>query len=370
LPESLLGFILARLDQIESPLFLYRELEGFPAAELEALVSSGILRQTSKAVDIPRPAGLPAGPDLVVRRTSQGLFGVADEGDYFDPIPLVDDDVRQYRISLSKLAARIRAENELAGVPVKNGRGLVFVGERPLPGRRHADVYLSLGNDDPAGFMSLCKRVQPVSPRPVVMLVPSPVPLSVEQARVLANSDTFVVPLTTHLKGMRWKLPWSRILKKADAEPALTKKPRAPGYCCVVTREGTRTLSKAQYDDLVTRQGEYDMFIDGTTRDVACRKGKAAPRQAKLTPKELGMLIDYIEAGKRMRPYNTKTGAGCLSRTAACRLFEKARRKVDVKLGRYEYRAFRLHKNATDPKLKAFEFAPPDDLQYCLIVPA
>jgi hypothetical protein len=370
LTESLLGFVLTRLDQIESPLFLYRELERFPAADLAALVSNGILRQTSKATEIPRPAGLPVGSDLIVRRTSRGLFGVADEGEYFDPIPLADDDVRQYRVSLLKLAARIRNENELTGVPVKNGRRLLFVGERPLPGREHADVYLSLWNDDPADFMSLCKRVHPAKPRPVVMLVPRPVPLSVEQVQLLTSSDVFVVPLTTHLKGMRWKLPWSRILKKTDAKPASAKESRKSAYCRMVTRDGTRTLKKAQYDELLRRRGKYDMFIDAMTGEAMCRQGKAKPCTAKLTPKERGILIDFMETGKLMRPYNTKTGTTCLSRDAACRLFEKARRKVDVRLGRYEYRAFRLHKNATNPTLKAFEFAPPDDLQYCLIVPA
>lgn len=370
MPESLLGFVLTRLDQIESPLFLHRELERFPAADLAALVSDGILRETSEATEITRPAHLPVGGDLIVRQTSKGRFGVAGEDDYFDPIPLSDDDVRQYRVSLPKLAARIRDENEIAGAPVKNGRRLLFVGERSLPGRQYADVYLSLGNDDSADFMSLCKRVHPTNPRPVVMLVPRPVPLSVDQVQVLRSWDVFVVPLTTHLKGMRWKLPWSRILKKTDAKPASARKQQAPAYCRMVTREGARMLSKAQYDEFLKTRSEYDMFIDGITGDAVCRQAGAKPRSSKLTPKERCILVDYIDAARPMRPYNTKTGTTCLSRDAACRLFEKARRKADVRLGRYEYRAFLLHKNSADPRLKTFEFAPPDDLQYCLIVPA
>ncbi len=63
--ESLLGFVLTRLDQIESPVFLHRELERFPASDLAACVSAGLLRETSKATEIPRPAHLPAGGDLV-----------------------------------------------------------------------------------------------------------------------------------------------------------------------------------------------------------------------------------------------------------------------------------------------------------------
>ena len=141
-------------------------------------------------------------------------------------------------------------------------------------------------------------------------------------------------------------------------------------YCVVITRKGTRVANKAQYEELVNASDEYDMFIDGMTRRASCRDGKLKPRTEKLTPKELGILSDFIRVGKSMRPYDTKTGSGCASSSSAYRLFEGARRKVDLKLGRYVYRTFRLHKNPSDRKLNAHEFAPPDDLVYCLILPA
>ena len=71
-----------------------------------------------------------------------------------------------------------------------------------------------------------------------------------------------------------------------------------------------------------------------------------------------------------MRPSSTKTGDGCATSEAARRLFEEARRKADVKLGRYNYRAFRLHRNPHDAKLNSYEFAPSKDLAYCLILSA
>jgi len=141
-------------------------------------------------------------------------------------------------------------------------------------------------------------------------------------------------------------------------------------YCVVITREGTHFANKARYEKLVNAIDECDMFIDGMTRRVSCRDGEQKPRTEKLTPKELGILSDFIRVGKPMRPYDTKTGNGCASSSSAYRMFEKARRKVDLKLGRYVYRTFRLHKNPSDRKLNAHEFAPPDDLVYCLILPA
>jgi hypothetical protein len=148
------------------------------------------------------------------------------------------------------------------------------------------------------------------------------------------------------------------------------EEPSPRDYCRAITREGEQILEKAQYEELVRRRREYDMFIDGTTGVVLCRQGEAEPRVEKLSPMEQGILIEVIEAGKPMQPGRTKTGSRCSNGASACRVFETARAKADVKLKRYEYRAFRLRRNTFDSKLKTFEFAPPDDLQYCVIVPA
>ena len=172
MPDTLLGLVLTRLDQVEDPVLLHREAAAYPTEEFEALLSAGIVKETSRALQVPRPAHMPAGADLLVRETAKGLFGVAGEDDYHQPVPLAEDDVRQYEIVVSKLVDLLRQENELEGAPVQNGRRLTLVGERPLPGGQRADVYLSLLNDDQAEFMLVCRRVHATNPRPVVMLVP------------------------------------------------------------------------------------------------------------------------------------------------------------------------------------------------------
>ncbi len=369
MPDTLLGHLLRRLDQVEAPVLLHREAAVYPEEQLKALLSAGILKETSRATEVPRPARMPAGGDLVVRETTKGLFGVAEEGDFHQPIPLTEEDVRQYEVVISKLIDRIRRENDLKGTPVQNGRGLPFVGERVLPGRQGADVYLSLLNDDESEFMLVCGRVHPTNHRPVVILVLDSIPLSVENRQLLRSWDMVVEPLTTHLNGKRWKLPWDRMLRK-PVDHEKREKSLQDVYCRVIMRDETRSLTKAQYEKTIKDRDKYGMFIDGMTRDASCRNGKSRSRRSRLTPKELGILADYIQAAKRMLPRSTKTGDNCLSAAAACRLFEEARRKADLKLGRYEYRAFRLHKNPTDPKLKSYEFSPPADLKYCLILPA
>lgn len=350
-------------------MFLHRELERFPPEQLKVLLSEGLIRETSKATEVPRPPHLPGGGDLIVRQTVKGLFGVADEDDYLDPVPLTENDVRQYEVQVSKLIDFIRRGNDLDGVSVKNKEGFFRVGERLLPGRDRAVVYLSLVNDDPSAFMMVCKDVCPADSHPVVMLVPRSVPLTVDNVQLLSSRGMSIVPLTTYLTGEGWMLPWNQILRKPTGQ--VEKEEAASSvYCRAITREGVSSLGKNQYEKLVKGRNKFDMFIDGLTREAICKDSKGKPRRERLSPKEFGMLADFISAAKPMRPYSTKTGKSCASDSAARRNFVEARRKVDLQLSRYKYRAFRLHKDSADPELNTHEFAPPDNLSYCLILPA
>ena len=151
--KTLLTFVLTRLDQIEAPVFLHREIEVFPSQEVEALLSSGILRETSRATEVPRPARLAAGGDLVVRLTERGIFGVAADDDFFDPIPLSEDDVRQYEVSVSSLVAKLRRENDISGAEYTSDAGLVAIGQKSIVGSGTVDVYLSFPNEDENVFL-------------------------------------------------------------------------------------------------------------------------------------------------------------------------------------------------------------------------
>jgi hypothetical protein len=203
LTETLLSFVLTRLDQIEAPIFLHREVEVFPSEEIGALLSDSILRETSKATEIPRPAHLPAGSDLIVRRTTRGLFGVAGEDGYFDPVPLTEDDVRQYEISISKLADKLRRENGINGTGGENHRGLISLGQKFINGFGTFDVYLSLPNEDEATFLSRCQRLRrSSSEQKVVLLTPRGVSISPEGRQILDLSGVIVDSLMPYaLKG-------------------------------------------------------------------------------------------------------------------------------------------------------------------------
>ena len=211
--ETLLHFVLQRLDQIECPFFLHRELERFPDEELRALRAKGILRETSRATEIPRPKHLPPGGDLIVRQTSKGVFGVADEDDYFDPIPLTEDDIRQYDISLPKLAAAIRRDNGISGSGLENHDGLIPLGQKSVEGIGSLNVYFSILNADQKDFLSRCQRLErsPRSQR-IVMLTPRGVALSPEGRRILDASRIIVAAMDSALDLGSFSIDWIGIL--------------------------------------------------------------------------------------------------------------------------------------------------------------
>ena len=142
--ETLLQYVLQRLSQVEDPVFLHNELNKFSEIEINNLREKGILRETSRATEIPRPNCHPDRGYLLVRNTSHGIFGVADAEEYFDPIPLSEDDIRQYKVSLPKLVDEIRRENEIVGQGFESSEGLLHIGSKNLEGYTSAEIYLSL----------------------------------------------------------------------------------------------------------------------------------------------------------------------------------------------------------------------------------
>lgn len=361
--ETLLGLVLTRLDRIEAPILRHREIEVFPTEELKMLLADGILRETSKATEIPRPAHLPPGPDLVVRQTARGLYGVAADDDYFDPIPLTEDDVRQYEVVISKLANRIRRDNNLHGSLRNYGGTLFALGEITIPNLATVAVFLSLRNTDETDILSICRRVRQPIGKSVFVLVPYPIPLSVENRQLLGSWNIFVIPLIDHVTAACWTIPWNDLLRL----PGEVKTPPADSYCRVITHEGTRYLKQREYEKLVGRRGKFDMLIDGVTKQATVRTSDGEILSNTLTAGEFAVISEYIESNKIMRPTATKS-CGLRTRETMLKLFEGARRKVDIRLDRYKWRAFRLHK-ATDPEFHAFEFAPPESMTYCLIIP-
>lgn len=211
--ESLLRSVLDLLDQVDCPVISHRFASAFGVEALDALVSQGVLRDTARAMEIPRPERFGPGPDLVVRETAQGLFGVADADDYFEPIPLIEADVRQFEVMAFGIVDKIRKENGIAGRGFLNDNGLVSVGQKSVDGAGIVDVYLSFPNHTEDAVIARCRRLAGLDPqRRVVMLMPADASLSTEAAQILASSRLTTFVLTPFAAGGRLALDWHAAL--------------------------------------------------------------------------------------------------------------------------------------------------------------
>jgi hypothetical protein len=212
LADTLLQLLLERLAHVAAPLVLHREIAVFPSQEADALISAGILRETSKATEVPRPANLPPGDDLIVQETSHGLFGVAQDDDYFPPVPLTEDDRRQYEIVVLKFVERIRRANKLQGAQHQEGQRLFALGQRRQADGSKAEVYLSLLNRDEPDVCDVARRLRAAQHTPTVLLLPIPIPLSTTGRQALTEMQTSVFALSDSLDPDKWTLPWEELV--------------------------------------------------------------------------------------------------------------------------------------------------------------
>jgi len=185
--ESLLQSVLVLLDQVESPVILHTEATAYPPSQLADLISSGILRETAR-----------------------GLYGVAEENEYFDPLLLTEEDVRQYEVSLPKLVEKLRKENSITGTGFENDSGLIALGTKPLGGIGLAWVYLSLPNGDEQAVLARGARLRvPNTEQRAVLLLPGSIAFSPEARRILSDCKVEVLSLMEPAASGSLALNWA-----------------------------------------------------------------------------------------------------------------------------------------------------------------
>ncbi|MCC6394010.1 MAG: hypothetical protein IT167_25660 [Bryobacterales bacterium] len=213
--DTLLRMILRLLHAVESPVIGAAEAAAYPEEELDALVSAGILFQTGRATEIPRPARYGPGGALAVRETARGLYGVAeDEDDFTTPVPLTPEDVRQYGVSAARLAAAVRRENDIAGSGFQIDGGIVPLGVKRLDGVGAVTVYLSLPNADESALLARCHRLKSgTSNGRTTVIMPACLPLSPEAHRILDGIQMLDLSAADGLR-----LDWQAAFPAAQAQ--------------------------------------------------------------------------------------------------------------------------------------------------------
>jgi hypothetical protein len=160
-------------------------------------------------------------------------------------------------------------------------------------------------------------------------------------------------------------------------EPLLSlREPAGPPYaarspvCVVVDQDGRRPLTAEEYMALAARAPELDLFIDTTiTVDGGGHRGvrrddRGVAEETALTKHEAAALVELISTRKALRAGDfASVGVNAIDKVV-----ERARSKVDVKQGRYKWRA--IHTLAADtPEAKRWQFNPPRELHYAIVQP-
>lgn len=201
--------ILERLAMDNRVSFRYRTLERLGLEAMERALAQGILREIHRAETFPDPKGRTL-YDLEVRHTDEGIIAVSEPDDeLIDPVPLTEDDIRQFELVIPRLCRRICTENAIDEQVREYEREVVFLGEREVGGYGLRPIYLLYDNLDEPRFVDRCRGIG--ARGWTIILTPRPVDLSAANRRYLAEMNFLPVPLSLYLDEGGWALPWAKI---------------------------------------------------------------------------------------------------------------------------------------------------------------
>lgn len=109
----MIGWLLTRLEANPRAVFLEAELRAYDSTGFEVLRGERLLRRLRVAATYPDPTGRRI---LSVFEGPDGTLEAIDDADPdFDPLPVTHVELAQWIVDLDRVAARIRAANELQG---------------------------------------------------------------------------------------------------------------------------------------------------------------------------------------------------------------------------------------------------------------
>ncbi len=352
------------------PVGQFRELVG--DVVVDALLRADIL--TSGGVARRYPCGLrqPGCPWRVVPNfAGANLPWVAvcgQDSPNCEDVSLEDGEVEEYQMSHERFAGSLRRLMGLEGsfqVLDSTYADTVQLGE--LRGRDGVrDVFLSLARWGWSCSLGVLLAERMVVPRPSIVFAPTArgIPLSVVH-RHGAGSHVVLGILADVLDGRGTELALRISFDALVRSPALA----APVFCVAYTSEGKRSLSRAEYDEILERAHELDLFVDA----VVPRHGRklAAGRRTiagtvvsvMLSISEARALAELVARGGALAP---REFASLKAVGGRAKVVQTARKKVDVKLARYEWRAFHtaIGEGDTDHR---YVFRPPPSLRYAVL---
>ena len=150
------------------------------------------------------------------------------------------------------------------------------------------------------------------------------------------------------------------------AEP--TTPYQVSAYCLLVDRDGARRIDEATYREVVS--GEHDLLLDLLSTVTAGRYRALRRDDGELREDSLTHQQDwaYAELMERRQPLRAGELEALNSYGSPDKQVEAARRALDVKVSRYEWRSTKLLRG-DDRRAKRYLFQPPERLRWALLRP-
>jgi hypothetical protein len=325
-------------------------------------------------------------------------------------IPLSDDDINKYSFDINRFVEEIHNSCGLTGKTSKMDEWLYFIGVGEIKGKQAGLMLALLNNKHTAEslLLSIPQRLPDYQTK--IVLLPFFNDLDQNTRKTLEDNQVYLIPLATILqKDIDYdSLTKSRSPKEKPAEPS--------SYCYIVTNEcpvpRNKYLNEKEYQDTIEIHAKYELVIDGFTKTV--HKGN---KKKSLTDGEYAIIKEYIEERRILAPLATgdykrsyedlankqaQVGEnlkelirehgeegyleieearkllnekerldGLFKQTeqAALKIFQLARRKVDIKRND-SYCCFpQPQQRGSRARHTTYQFNPPADFTYCLIVP-
>jgi len=235
----------------------------FPRREQRALERNRVLGKTIDAAEIPDPRFPSSGRLVAVRPTARGLFAVAsDDDEYFDPIPLSADDVRQYRVSAPHLVELIRKQNGIDGAGDTAHVGLIPVGQKTLDGYGVLDVYLSLPNNNMHDLAMRCRSlVKPAGIKKIVVLLPCAVRLPVQDRQLLDANGIVLIALSSVADSGSLAVDWdTHVIGVPEDRPDGVLPPRTVVVCgCEYQCKADLKADEMRFLEIALRDEEVEL---------------------------------------------------------------------------------------------------------------
>jgi hypothetical protein len=348
-----------------------RELVArFGDATVDGLIACGLLVPGPRAAEFPCPRVGDACPREVIDNPGDPVFpfvAVPPGVHCCDAVRLTAGDIATWATSRQRLVALVAELFRVRGPA--NLRDEVFpcahrLGRAPWRGQeREVLLCTNLNGAAPLAFL-LARKAQR---QPTLVVAHARTRFtSPDLDAHFGAGEVAVVFLEDELELVGGRVQRRR--EPAAREPIADY--GAPAFCVLVNADGARQLDEAAYRDLLASAHDLDLFLD-LTRTGSAGRHPTGRREAdqliagSLTPQQAAAYAELMERQQPLRAGELRALRGV---NHPDKLIEAARRELDVKLSRYDWRATQLLRGDT-PETKRYWFRPPEGLRWALVRP-